>query len=207
MRTIHLLLFPIACWLFFPINVYAQNLTYEVYKGNSKIGEMDVKRHYNNGTWTYSSDSKVQVSFLVSVDLQFMYEATFTNNTLQRSLTQNMRDGKIRESSKGRRVGNQYVTDVNGETNTTSVDQIDECILTLYYHEPEGKTQIFSERWGKFIPVKKLGTHKYALVLPNGDENHMTYEKGICTELQINHTLATLYFKLKNNLPGRLVSE
>jgi hypothetical protein len=207
MRTIYLLLFPITCWLFFSVNVYSQTLTYEVFKGNSKIGEMKVDRQYANGTWHYSSVCDVEVSFVVTVKVKSLYEATFKNNILQRSMMQNIRDGKVREASKGRRVGSEFITDVNGEPQTLNANEINYSILSSYYEEPTGRKRIFSERWGQLLQLKNIGSQKYALVLPNGDENYMTYQQGICTELQINHTLATLVFKLKNSLPVKLISE
>lgn len=179
----------------FPLISSAQQLNYEVFKGNKQIGEMVVKRQKTGDKEVYSSDSQMKVSFIVSVDLRFVYNATFQNGLIQKSTTQNFRNGDLHDESIGKRVGASYQVEREGETFTVD-SPIDYCILTTYYKEPIGRTEIYSERWGAFIPVKKIDKNKYELSLPNGNENYMTYSNGICTEMEVNHMLATIKFKL-----------
>ncbi|MDX2249572.1 MAG: DUF6134 family protein [Bacteroidia bacterium] len=192
-----LLFLPLVLFLLQKDTFSPQILVYDVYKGNSPIGEMSVSRRVEGNNHIYSSESNMTVSFLMSFELRFTYEAQFTGNNLHASTTANYRDGKKINQSVGKRTGQFYVTDVDGEIKTNPAPKIDYSILTSYFVEPVGRKKVFSERWGDYIDFLPAGNRRYAMHLSNGDINYMSYKDGVCNTIEVNHSLATIKFVLR----------
>jgi hypothetical protein len=67
----------------------------------------------------------------------------------------------------------------------------------LYYHEPIGKKLIWSDSFGKFLPIRLSGNHRYELILPDGKKNFYTYNYGICSMVETEQFFTKLIFRLK----------
>ncbi|WNJ19801.1 DUF6134 family protein [Pontibacter sp. G13] len=172
-----------------------QTLLYKVYKGQTEVGWMRVNKVMQDGNEHFSLDCNMDVKMMFSMNLQFTYEANFQSGHLTSSLTRNFRNGSEKSHSEGKRVNHIYRTIRDGKAYETPAD-IDFCIIRTYWEEPVGRSQVFSERWGHYLPFEQVGPHKYRVLLPTGNYNYMTYREGKCVELQVNHTLATLFFRL-----------
>ena len=70
-------------------------------------------------------------------------------------------------------------------------------MVSLYFKEPKGVDMVYSERYGEFLDIDKLEDHRYRLYLPDGREIVYNYENGNCVEIEVDHSLTTLYFKLR----------
>lgn len=66
------------------------------------------------------------------------------------------------------------------------------------HEEPINLQKIFSENYKRFIPIKAIKPHQYELQLPDGNRNFYTYANGICVSAEVNTTLSTVFFRLKN---------
>ena len=195
LRTI----FTVITSIIVSLNGIAQNLVYDGYKGDDHIGSMTVTRKKSGDNWIYTSDAKVSVSFLLSFDLQFTYKAVFANGKLVSSWIKNYRDGKLTDHSSGELMGPDFHIMHNGDKKVLYKANIDYCILKSYFEEPIGRKEIFSERWGEYIPAKEIEKGKYQVKLPNGNTNYFTYKNGTCKELELNHMLASVRFVLRDH--------
>ncbi|MEO0470991.1 MAG: DUF6134 family protein [Bacteroidota bacterium] len=198
---------PICFFLLAHFGLYSQTLVYDAWKGSNKIGGMVVSQKPSPGGMTYSSEANMTVRFLISIDLKFTYEAVFVDGNLQSSETKNFRGGDLKDQSIGLREGEMYTTRLNGRNKKLHHPRIEETILTIYYHEPVNLRKVYSERWGDYLKIKPLGNHRYELYLANGDINVYTFKDGICTEIEINHSLGSVYFRLQEvkDASGRIL--
>ena len=53
-------------------------------------------------------------------------------------------------------------------------------LTRLFLEEPRGQYRVFSDRFGQWVPVEKLGVHQYKIPFPNGSASIFTYENGRC---------------------------
>lgn len=180
----------------FSIQLPAQTLIYKGYKGNDYIGDMVVTRKVEGEKVQYTSDAQLKVNFILSWEMRFYYEAEFHAGQLVRSLVKLSRDGKVRTQVSGKRQGDSFHSDVDGDPVETK-GLIDYCILNTYFEAPTGREQIFSERWGNFIGFTDNKDGSFLLQPPNGSQNTLIYKEGICQEMKFNHTLANVRFVLK----------
>lgn len=175
----------------------AQTLIYDVIKGGKNIGTMTVDRHNKNGQWTYSVDSKVNVSVMITVRLSFLLESVFSGNQMISSSSKYIRDDKLKEASYVSWADNKYHINQDNERSVLENERINHCLSSIYFNEPTNVRRVFSERFAAFLDIKPTERHHYELTLPNGRKNIYTYENGICKEVMVDHMLATFYFKLR----------
>lgn len=65
----------------------------------------------------------------------------------------------------------------------------------LYFKEPIGIKQIYSERFLEYCPIESSGDHKYVIHLPNGKENIYTYENGMLKMVYVDRTWFNIEFR------------
>jgi hypothetical protein len=125
-------------------------------------------------------------------------EVYFKNGHLQKStLIQKVND-KEREKTDISYNGTHYRIQRKGEVASDLKNSILYSIAMLYHTEPEGKKNVFSERYGKFFDIKKIDANRYELALPDGKKTFYTYENGICTRVQTKQMLMDVRFELLN---------
>jgi len=66
--------------------------------------------------------------------------------------------------------------------------------IELYFSEPVGIEKIYSEQHLTYCPLEKYDSHKYKLLLPNGDFNTYTYEDSQLVEVVVDRTWFDLKF-------------
>lgn len=193
--SIPLLLFFTCLFLMFQ-PAKSQQLQYEIVWKDDSIGYLTADKELQKGGAYYEIESSVLFKFIASVKLDFYFENLFQDGTLQKAQTKNLMNDKLRASSEISWTGQQYQTTVDEETAVLN-QKIKHTMTTLYYNEPKNINHVFSERYAEFCAIRPLGKGKYELTLPTGKKNYYSYQNGICTHVEVNHTLATFYFKLK----------
>ncbi|PSR13919.1 MAG: hypothetical protein DA408_12080 [Bacteroidetes bacterium] len=162
-----------------------QQLHFDAYLGNDHIGTMIVSRSEKAGTVTYSSVTDLTVKYIISVDLDLAYSASYENNRLLTTSFKYLRNQKTRESCYGKLVGSTFSTYFEDHTERVETTSINQSLLAAFFEEPTNRREVFSERWGVNIPLTRMGDQKYRIILPDGKESHMTYAGGQCRESRI----------------------
>lgn len=178
-------------------NLCAQVKKYKIILAGNEIGTITAIRTEISGTYHY--DIKSDVRFKV---LWKKYHRT-TNNELSH------KENKIIKSFSSIRMNDAledsaamilqldgkyevYITPER-EVNLDHLE-VDFPAALLYFKEPEGKAEIYSERFLEHCPIKTKDEGKYILSLPNGKENVYTYENGELTEVFVDRTWFNLRF-------------
>lgn len=83
------------------------------------------------------------------------------------------------------RVGNKYVANINHKTDTIYRAEIPFCVADLYFHEPKGLTEIYSNMYGSFVKISDTGNHRYKFTTPDGKVNYYAYAKGQLNTIEV----------------------
>ncbi|WP_157638186.1 DUF6134 family protein [Flexithrix dorotheae] len=172
-------------------------LEYDIIKGKNKIGELNATQKRIGDEMIYAIDSKVVISFLFELNIQFKYDSKFEKDYLTWSDFSNMTNDKERESTEITWEKHRYKVKTDKKESYLSKSQIAYTLSKMYFKEPVGKTMVFSERFAEYLTISEIEAHVYELTLPDGKKNIYTFENGICKEVKVDHTLATFYFRLK----------
>lgn len=176
----------------------SQTLTYDVIKDGEIIGFVKAQKLTEAKAIRFTMKSKVTVSIFFDVEIGSLFQSNYYNGYLINANTKNTRDGDVKESSKMVWDGTKYVFTKDGKKSNLKTKKIYYSLTSMYFKEPKRISRIFSERFGRYLPLKMTSNRTYELSLPNGSKNYYTYnEDGICTEVKVEHFLATVYFRLQ----------
>ena len=183
--------------LILPLLLLAQPKTaYSVKLAGKKIGEITISKIHNGNIDTIEVNSEVNFKVLWSKYFrQTTSIVTFKNNGLTSSYTNIRLDHELEDSTaliltknkyQGYRYPNEQVELADLSISYSSVK--------LYFEEPVGKSEIFSERFLANCPIKVIGEGKYRLYLPNGKQNTYTYVNGELIEVFVDRTWFNIRF-------------
>ena len=84
----------------------------------------------------------------------------------------------------------------NEKKKFTHPTEVKYSVISLYFSEPKGMKQLFTERIGEVYPLTDLGSGRYEYKIPNGDKNVYVYKNGELVETERKTIIGTVYVKL-----------
>jgi hypothetical protein len=197
LRSIKIFFLISICTVFYSFNETDRKLQYEVLRNGKVIGYLDAVKKDKGTTVEYIMESNVKVSILMDFSLYSKVSGSFYNGMLT--------FGSIIRRVNGHDKANSMITWHNDryliQDKDASIELKEKITYTtacLMHDEPVNRQRIFSENFKRFIPIKAIKPHEYELQLPDGNRNFYTYANGICVSAEVNTTLTTAYFRLKN---------
>lgn len=171
----------------------AQTYTFEIRYGSHVIGNIEAYCKLNGAVKNILIKSRSQMMLMSKLNSDLKCE--YANDVLTEAsvVRHNNKSGGER-STITRRQGRNYVISLNGESTHLNNTDILHSVANLYFTEPRQLTRIYSEAAGRFLPLKALGNGAYELTLPEGRKIIYKYQKGLLTEVEVNHALGKAYF-------------
>lgn len=196
MQSIHLLLLGIMTVLI-TNKINAQTYTYETRALGIHAGDMQITRKVHGNLEYYTINSKNSVNYLLGkIDVDHKTSVTYKDGVLQESFLRTDKNGEVDQFCSVSYDGHTYKIQTEKEKLSYS-KPITASVVTLYFKEPIGLTEIFSEVFGKMVPLTEVKPHKYSIKLPDGKKNTYTYENGIVVEVEVPSPVGTAHIRLK----------
>ncbi|MEM6348407.1 MAG: DUF6134 family protein [Bacteroidota bacterium] len=171
----------------------AQLIVFDVIDDGDTVGLMTVKRSTLGEKTHLESDGIITVSLIWTFELRNRYYANFEDGKLVNSKVRNSRNDDLTAQADGTLSEERYLNTVDGEKRSVPAG-IDYILLSMYFDEPVGRTQAYSERQGVYLPIKALGNHQYELTTYAGRPAIYTYVEGRCEQIQLSHLLGSVTF-------------
>ena len=175
----------------------AQTLEYDVVKGDKVIGYMRSDRVISGDTVYYKVESRTKLKMLMTFNIYYIFEETYVKGKLVSGNAESKLNNATQKVSKVWRSEENYIVELDGYENKIDRDVIDFSIPELYYSEPVGRSEVFSQQFADHLVLKKDEDHVFTLYSEDGKNKH-TYRDGICQEVRVSRTYATFYLKLKS---------
>lgn len=180
-------------------SLFGQTLFYDIYKGSDRIGEIKVEKKISGNKTHYEANSAASFRILFKNKLITRTAADFVDDELEYSMSKIVLNDKIREHSITRKEGDYYHYYQHPETNSRKKrSPFSISSITLYYDEPAGVDQVFSENYQEMCALTAIGEHAYELALPGGKINQYIYKNGKLVEIKVIRTFVDLSFRLKS---------
>jgi hypothetical protein len=177
----------------------ASSLIYSITKGDKVIGNILVERSTKNDITEYVFESNAKVNLLYNIEVYDKMNVVFKNNNMIQAKLYRTMNGKIKVNNVASWNGDSYsLSNIDGK-NGFIKHPILITTASLYFFEPSDITFVFSEKFQKMIPIKRIGYRRYMLDLPNGNKVTYSYNNGICNLVEADTDWASLRFVLKNN--------
>jgi hypothetical protein len=178
----------------FPQTLTGQSVELKIFKKSKEIGSIVGKRTEGPDSTSYIVHTNVNFSFLVSYDRKQYTRAVLRNDRLhqcQSKITVNddLKENKFSHFSIHGEHG------MNHGVNYREMDQeVKFSTIMMYFHEPKGIDQVFSESFQEFCQIEKLPKQSYKLTLPNGEHNIYRYHNERLVEVDVQRTWFDLTF-------------
>ncbi|MEZ4771975.1 MAG: DUF6134 family protein [Bacteroidia bacterium] len=169
----------------------------------SKIGSMNYYRQTKGEDVYYQTKSLLEVNLLVKrVKMEVENKIHYHAGQFISARSQVVVNGEQNSSSIIEWAGDHYTIQIDGGEKTTLKSPIFYSGSRLYFDEPKGIQNAFSESSGVFMPVNALGAGAYQVTDPRNDRKMIYYyENGVQTKVSIKHPLLTVYL-IRDDLGG-----
>ncbi len=195
MKQLVLFVMIVICPISF---LFAQNVHLDVMMDDAKCGEINVTAQKHGKQTEYEMTSNVKVKMIFEV-------------TMEGKTTDVFKDGKL-FSSNAKRVssigsenkettliwdGKKYnITKSNDDPSTVSTP-ITYCLTDLYFKEPVGISQVFSEMQGTYLPLTSLQNHQYQLQVNDSKKDVYTYANGKLVKVETVMAMKKVMYVVK----------
>lgn len=177
-----------------------QPLHYDIVFNNNPIGRLAVTSTATANGVEYRADGLVVLHLLGEKSMKTLILTTYRDNLLTKSSFLDQLNGKTKHDSRVNWEGAAgYRIQVNDELSRLTNRRISYSAASLYYREPVGISEVFSERHGQFCQLRSLGGHSYELTQPDGRKNRYRYLNGVCQEVEVNQRFFKFYFRLRKS--------
>jgi hypothetical protein len=165
-----------------------------VVKGSKNLGEMDVKRSFNEGKTFYEIESEVIFRILFSFKVNFKCKSTYQDGMLLYEDVDNRLNGSVQKSSSIEWKNGFYNLISNGISTKLS-SPINYSVAAIYFNEPENNQKVFSPAFSQFLIFKKVRDGVYEMDSPDG-MNVYYYENGVCVKVEVLRDFAKFSFEM-----------
>lgn len=189
-------LFFLTVGMFGMLQANAQTRKYEVVLSGNKIGELTATKTVKGAFTTYKLESKSEAKVLFSTKKNYvLMDVTYKDGILVSSYCKNEINDEVDNYASINWDGSKYNI-TNEKKKFTHPTEVKYSVISLYFSEPKGMKQLFTERIGEVYPLTDLGSGRYEYKIPNGDKNVYVYKNGELVETERKTIIGTVYVKL-----------
>lgn len=173
-----------------------ETLSFKVVWRGDSIGYFETQTRDSSSYQLYNINSEVAFWLFGKRRLYYNYRTVYDTSSLLRASSINTLNGSVRSSSAVFRTKGGYDIFIDDKEEQRLEDlEIFYSVSKLYYEEPVGVEEVFSERYGTFMKVEVVEPNKYKVEKPGGRYNIYTFVDGKCTLVEVNNWIAKFYFK------------
>lgn len=174
-----------------------RKLVYDVMRNNKVIGHINFVEINQGPKRFLSMKSDVKTSFVFSFTDNTSETATYENGILLVSTFHQKQTGSSEVTKSTSATGSFYKVTKNGVSKMSGISTIKFGMLMMYTHVPDALDSIFSGNYQQMLDITKLEENKFKLTMPDGKYNIYHYKNGVCTKVEIERSLVSLQFVLK----------
>lgn len=165
---------------------------------DEKIGVL-----YALETKTKSKSLKVltietNVSFLfISIHMESEVNTTQKSGTLIEGTAYRNASGKSSDviATVTKTGFRRYKRKVNGVKDKIKNQRITFCVVDLYFKEPKGVAQVFSNMYAEMLQLKRVSVGKYQLITPDNNNSFFTYTDGKLVSIEADTPVGKVFSK------------
>lgn len=170
-----------------------EKISFNIIKKNSRIGYIDIEKTSLNKITTYTLDSEVKVKVVFNFSAIGREKSIYKDDTLIFSSIYRKLNNKVKLNQSLFFVNGKYLLKKKNKKEEINIDVINSNLVTLFFYEPVGIQEIYSDKYKKMVKITPIGNSRYKVVLPNKSTSIYHYEEGKCTMVDVVGS----FFKVK----------
>lgn len=183
---------------FFSCSVKAQSLVlnYKIVQNSKVIGWIKLEKKDSGDAYQLFFDCVTKKRMLVLITIFEKQQSFFKNGILMQSSVFRKINNDIKVNKLTTHKAGYY--EINNKNNLMrlKLDAINYNQLSMYFFEPLNVSEVYSEHYDKYFPIKKTQANCYVIEYPDGSKNHYYYKNGICSKVKIERSFFTAEFLL-----------
>jgi hypothetical protein len=175
-------------------SMITSELSFRITYHNLHLGYVKAINHSSDITNTYTVLGKAEGDLLLKrIVSENSIHSIFENGELISAITFIKRNGKtLNKTSTTLSQGNYIISTVE-ETSRLQRNDIHFTVALLYFREPLGIDHIYSEAWGKLLPLA-ISNHQYSFTIPDGTTCTFNYKNGALQEVISSTVIGEIKF-------------
>jgi hypothetical protein len=173
------------------ISTQAQQNKYEysIKRNGDVVGTIHITQGITGNRTVLTMESEVNTRFIFNFKAKAKEEAIYDNGIMTWSSIYRKLNGNVKVDKKTKANGTTYTVYKGSKTETLNNYPIRYNMLSVYISEPVNITQVYSDNFQQQVNIQKLADHHYKIKFPDGNYNEYFYTKGICSKVEIHHSL------------------
>jgi len=160
-----------------------KSLSFKISYKSFDLGYLKASQSINNNTHTLSLHGKAEGDlFFKKIISENTICSIFEKNELVASKALFIRNGKTLNNTLTKQLNGDYLIETIDQKNTFVKQTIDHTVLQMYFNEPKGVKYVYSEAWGKILPLNYESNY-YSFKIPDGTECLFKYLNGVLSEV------------------------
>lgn len=177
--------------------ILAQRYSFDIFILGKKVGEINTERTVESvGMEIFKMITDINTKPLwINKWSKTLVDAVFENKVLQ-SCSYFGETESTKLTVKSHKENTQYIVQKDAVKSSLKYNAISCSTVSLFYHEPVGVTQVYSERLGMMVPLNQHRPSEYTFVVPDGSVNIYKYVNGKLNEIELKKPIGTATIKL-----------
>lgn len=182
------------------ISVQAQQkkLEYNIKRNGDVVGKINFTHGIAGNRTVLTMESEVNTRFIFNFKAKAKEEAIYDDSILTWSSIYRKLNGNVKVDKKTKANGNVYTVYKGSKIETLNNYPIHYNMLSIYVTEPVNISKVYSDNFQQQIDIQKIADHHYKIKFPDGNYSEYFYTNGICSKVEIHHSLYSATIELKS---------
>lgn len=166
-------------------NAQSQNLSFEVWKNNSHIGNISMTEKINSATVVYDLSTKIKAKVILSFNVTGIEKTIYKNGLLIYSSVYRKLNSMEKVNKELHFNNGKYRLINRGRISTLQVSKINTNLVLLYFNEPVNISQVYCDNHNSMANIVLIENGKYRVTFPDGSYNIFYYQNGKCKKVDV----------------------
>jgi hypothetical protein len=171
---------------------------YTIKRNGDEVGTIHLTQGIAGNRTVLTMESEVNTRFIFNFKAKAKEEAIYDDGIMTWSSIYRKLNGNVKADKKTKANGSTYTVYKGNKTETLNNYPIKYNMLSVYISEPVNITQVYSDNFQKHIDIQKVADHHYKIKFPDGNYNEYFYTNGICSKVEVHHSLYSATIELKS---------
>jgi len=182
------------------ISLHAQEkkLEYNIKRNGDVVGNIHFIQGIAGNRTVLTLESEVNTRFIFNFKAKAKEEVIYDNGIMTWSSIFRKLNGNVKADKKTKANGNTYTIYKGNKTETLNNYPIRYNMLSVYISEPVNITTVYSDNFQQHIDIQKIADHHYKIKFPDGNYNEYFYTNGVCSKIEIHHSLYSATIELRS---------
>jgi hypothetical protein len=176
-----------------------KNLNYDIKRNGNSVGNIRFSQNSSGNRTILKMETEVKTRFIFTFIAKSREETIYENGIMTWSSFYRKMNGNVKADKKTKASGSGYTIFNGAKTEILNNYPIRYNMLSIYTVEPVNIGKVYSDNFQQFLDIQKLALHHYKIKFPDDNYCEYFYNNGICSKVQIHHSLYSATIELKSN--------